>query len=222
MIYCNLEELQWAGGQAEPPMPAGPPLQVLGAWEHHLDPSTGRCFFYNPQMGMTSWKPHPAAPGGGGHRRQQGGVLGPCQPPCQLGLHTPMPPCPAMSPHFPTSIHPTVPHTPHAPPMCPHQCLHIVPPCPPMPTISSSCPPLLPPTVAPLTPRFSQIIPPYLPSHPLPVAQPLPLLTPPVPSRSPSLSPPCPWYSSARLLAISASANCCGGPHPGGPGHAIP
>ncbi|NXS46082.1 RHG09 protein, partial [Balaeniceps rex] len=57
MIYCNLEELQRAGGQAEPPMPAGPPLQVLGAWERHLDPSTGRCFFYNPQMGTTSWKP---------------------------------------------------------------------------------------------------------------------------------------------------------------------
>ncbi|KAF1612440.1 UNVERIFIED_CONTAM: Rho GTPase-activating protein 9, partial [Eudyptes robustus] len=57
MIYCNLEELQRAGGQAEPPKPAGPPLQVLGAWERHLDPSTGRCFFYNPQTGMTSWKP---------------------------------------------------------------------------------------------------------------------------------------------------------------------
>ncbi|XP_074989727.1 rho GTPase-activating protein 9 isoform X3 [Calonectris borealis] len=57
MIYCNLEELQRAGGQAEPPVPAGPPLQVLGAWERHLDPSTGRCFFYNPQMGTTSWKP---------------------------------------------------------------------------------------------------------------------------------------------------------------------
>ncbi|KAM9617154.1 rho GTPase-activating protein 9 isoform 2-T2 [Morphnus guianensis] len=57
MIYCNLEELQRVGGQAEPPIPAGPPLQLLGAWERHLDPSTGRCFFYNPQTGMTSWKP---------------------------------------------------------------------------------------------------------------------------------------------------------------------
>ncbi|KAK1210015.1 RHG09 protein, partial [Pygoscelis papua] len=81
MIYCNLEELQRAGGQAEPPMPAGPPLQVLGAWERHLDPSTGRCFFYNPQTGMTSWKPprrHREVVGIEGSR---GGVLGPCQPP---------------------------------------------------------------------------------------------------------------------------------------------
>ncbi|XP_068266940.1 rho GTPase-activating protein 9 isoform X3 [Nyctibius grandis] len=57
MIYCNLEELQRVGGHTEPPVPAGPPLQVLGAWERHLDPSSGRCFFYNPQTGMTSWKP---------------------------------------------------------------------------------------------------------------------------------------------------------------------
>ncbi|XP_066841593.1 rho GTPase-activating protein 9 isoform X3 [Anser cygnoides] len=56
-IYCNFEELQRAGGQGEPPVPAGPPLQVLGAWERHQDPSTGRCFFYNPQTGVTSWKP---------------------------------------------------------------------------------------------------------------------------------------------------------------------
>uniref|UniRef100_A0A8C3KFK9 SH3 domain-containing protein n=1 Tax=Calidris pygmaea TaxID=425635 RepID=A0A8C3KFK9_9CHAR len=41
MLYCNLEELQRAGGQADPPVPVGPPLQVLGAWERHLDPSTG-------------------------------------------------------------------------------------------------------------------------------------------------------------------------------------
>ncbi|KAM6038983.1 rho GTPase-activating protein 9 [Chlamydotis macqueenii] len=57
MIYCNLEELQRAVSQTEPPVPAGPPLQVLGAWERHLDPDTGRCFFYNPQTGATSWKP---------------------------------------------------------------------------------------------------------------------------------------------------------------------
>ncbi|XP_035170429.1 rho GTPase-activating protein 9, partial [Oxyura jamaicensis] len=44
-------------GQGEPPVPAGAPLQVLGAWERHQDPSTGRCFFYNPQTGVTSWKP---------------------------------------------------------------------------------------------------------------------------------------------------------------------
>ncbi|KAM6231056.1 rho GTPase-activating protein 9 isoform 3-T3 [Spheniscus humboldti] len=73
MIYCNLEELQRAGGQAEPPMPAGPPLQVLGAWERHLDPSTGRCFFYNPQTGMTSWKPP--------RRHREVGLIPPAEPP---------------------------------------------------------------------------------------------------------------------------------------------
>ncbi|KAM6225768.1 rho GTPase-activating protein 9 isoform 2-T2 [Porphyrio hochstetteri] len=57
MIYCNLEELQRVGAQAEPPLPAGPPLQVLGAWERHLDPNSGRCFFYNHETGRTSWKP---------------------------------------------------------------------------------------------------------------------------------------------------------------------
>ncbi|NWI29820.1 RHG09 protein, partial [Sula dactylatra] len=57
MIYCNLEEMQQAGSHAEPPVPAGPPLQVLGSWERHLDPITGRSFFYNPQTGTTSWKP---------------------------------------------------------------------------------------------------------------------------------------------------------------------
>ncbi|NXV53788.1 RHG09 protein, partial [Uria aalge] len=82
MIYCNLEELQRVGGQADPPVPAGPPLQVLGAWERHLDPSTGRCFFYNPQTGAASWKPprrHREAVimGGSGG----GGILGPRQPP---------------------------------------------------------------------------------------------------------------------------------------------
>ncbi|XP_071656094.1 rho GTPase-activating protein 9 isoform X3 [Patagioenas fasciata] len=57
MIYANLEELQRVGGQAEPPLPTSPPIQVLGAWERHLDPNTGRCFFHNPQSGVTSWKP---------------------------------------------------------------------------------------------------------------------------------------------------------------------
>ncbi|KAM6106920.1 LOW QUALITY PROTEIN: rho GTPase-activating protein 9 [Phoenicopterus ruber ruber] len=73
MIYCNLEELQRVGGQAEPPVPAGPPLQVLGAWERHLDPSTGRCFFYNPQTGMTSWKPP--------RRHREAGLTPPAEPP---------------------------------------------------------------------------------------------------------------------------------------------
>ncbi|KAM9264996.1 rho GTPase-activating protein 9 [Morus bassanus] len=73
MIYCNLEELQQAGSQAEPPMPAGPPLQVLGSWERHLDPSTGRSFFYNPQTGTTSWKPP--------RRHREVGLTPPAEPP---------------------------------------------------------------------------------------------------------------------------------------------
>ncbi|KAM9252226.1 LOW QUALITY PROTEIN: rho GTPase-activating protein 9 [Cariama cristata] len=73
MIYCNLEELQRAGGQAEPPVPAGPPLQLLGAWERHLDPTTGRCFFYNPQTGTTSWKPP--------RRHREASLLPPAEPP---------------------------------------------------------------------------------------------------------------------------------------------
>ncbi|KAM4755251.1 rho GTPase-activating protein 9-like isoform 2-T2 [Cyanocitta cristata] len=48
-----------AGGRqrATPPMPAGPPLQVLGSWERHRDPESGRCFFYSPESGTSSWKP---------------------------------------------------------------------------------------------------------------------------------------------------------------------
>ncbi|XP_074931701.1 rho GTPase-activating protein 9 isoform X3 [Phalacrocorax aristotelis] len=72
MIYCNVEELQRAGGQAEPPAPAGPPLQILGSWERHLDPSTGRSFFYNPQTGTTSWKPP--------RRHREAGLTAPTEP----------------------------------------------------------------------------------------------------------------------------------------------
>ncbi|NXX22824.1 RHG09 protein, partial [Podargus strigoides] len=79
-ICRSLEEVERAGAQAAPPTPAGPPLQVLGAWERHLDPSTGRCFFHNPQTGATSWKPprrHREAVGTQG----SGGGTGPCHPP---------------------------------------------------------------------------------------------------------------------------------------------
>ncbi|XP_043388736.1 rho GTPase-activating protein 9 isoform X3 [Chelonia mydas] len=54
-IYCNLEEIKQVRG--EPPNPSGPPLQVLDAWERHLDPSTGRSYFYNRETGDKSWKP---------------------------------------------------------------------------------------------------------------------------------------------------------------------
>ncbi|NXK55575.1 RHG09 protein, partial [Chauna torquata] len=73
VIYCNFEELQRAGGQGKPPVPTGAPLQVLGAWERHQDPSTGRCFFYNPQTGVTSWKPP--------RRHREAGQPPPTEPP---------------------------------------------------------------------------------------------------------------------------------------------
>ncbi|KAM4880913.1 rho GTPase-activating protein 9-like [Sylvia borin] len=40
-----------------PPVPTGPPLEVLGSWERHRDPESGRCFFYSPESGTSSWKP---------------------------------------------------------------------------------------------------------------------------------------------------------------------
>ncbi|XP_062453191.1 rho GTPase-activating protein 9 isoform X2 [Rhea pennata] len=76
-IYSNLEELQRVGVQAEPPVPAGPPLQVLGAWERHRDPATGRCFFYNPHTGRASWKPP--------RRHHQAGLTPPSEPPSDVG-----------------------------------------------------------------------------------------------------------------------------------------
>lgn len=54
-IYCNLEEIKQLRG--EPPDPSSPPLQVLDTWERHLDPSTGRSYFYNRETGDKSWKP---------------------------------------------------------------------------------------------------------------------------------------------------------------------
>ncbi|XP_043362492.1 rho GTPase-activating protein 9 isoform X3 [Dermochelys coriacea] len=54
-IYCNLEEIKQVRG--EPPNPSSPPLQVLDTWDRHLDPSTGRSYFYNRETGDKSWKP---------------------------------------------------------------------------------------------------------------------------------------------------------------------
>ncbi|XP_074709918.1 rho GTPase-activating protein 9 isoform X2 [Strix uralensis] len=137
MIYCNLEELQRAGGQAEPPVPAGPPLQVLGTWERHLDPNTGRCFFYNPQTGMTSWKPPRRHREAGGRGSSAGVLPPPAEPPRttrrwssgdaggpgdtvshgQTPAHhsleeraaTPQPPQPALTPARPLSCTPALP-----------------------------------------------------------------------------------------------------------------
>ncbi|XP_039241786.1 rho GTPase-activating protein 9-like [Pipra filicauda] len=56
-ISRNPDGLQREGRGAAPPVPAGPPLQVLGSWERHRDPESGRCFFYSPESGTSSWKP---------------------------------------------------------------------------------------------------------------------------------------------------------------------
>ncbi|NXE16652.1 RHG09 protein, partial [Lophotis ruficrista] len=114
MIYCNLEELQRAGSQAEPPVPAGPPLQVLGAWERHLDPDTGRCFFYNPQTGATSWKPprrHREAVGMGVALPGSAPPSWACTPPSLPDPHVPLSPA-ASIPCAPPDAHALCPHIP--------------------------------------------------------------------------------------------------------------
>ncbi|XP_019513110.1 PREDICTED: rho GTPase-activating protein 9 [Hipposideros armiger] len=55
-VYCNLVDLR-SCPRSPPPSPACPPLQRLDAWEQHLDPNSGRCFYINPLTGCKSWKP---------------------------------------------------------------------------------------------------------------------------------------------------------------------
>ncbi|XP_037370951.1 rho GTPase-activating protein 9 [Talpa occidentalis] len=55
-VYCNLVDLR-RGTSSPPPSPACPPLQRLDAWEQHLDPDSGRCFYVNSLTGCKSWKP---------------------------------------------------------------------------------------------------------------------------------------------------------------------
>nr|XP_019598008.1 PREDICTED: rho GTPase-activating protein 9 isoform X1 [Rhinolophus sinicus]XP_019598009.1 PREDICTED: rho GTPase-activating protein 9 isoform X1 [Rhinolophus sinicus] len=55
-VYCNLVDLRRCP-RSPPPSPACPPLQRLDAWEQHLDPNSGRCFYINPLTGCKSWKP---------------------------------------------------------------------------------------------------------------------------------------------------------------------
>uniref|UniRef100_A0ABM5FPF6 Rho GTPase-activating protein 9 isoform X2 n=1 Tax=Pogona vitticeps TaxID=103695 RepID=A0ABM5FPF6_9SAUR len=54
-IYCNLEEIKQFA--TLPPSPRSPPLQVLEAWEQHIDSSSLRSYFYKPDTGEKSWKP---------------------------------------------------------------------------------------------------------------------------------------------------------------------
>nr|XP_020019288.1 rho GTPase-activating protein 9 isoform X2 [Castor canadensis] len=55
-VYCNLVDLRRCP-RSPPPDPACPPLQRLDAWEQHLDPDSGRCFYINSLTGCKSWKP---------------------------------------------------------------------------------------------------------------------------------------------------------------------
>ncbi|XP_037700903.1 rho GTPase-activating protein 9 isoform X3 [Choloepus didactylus] len=55
-VYCNLVDLRRCP-RSPPPGPACPPLQRLDAWEQHLDPNSGRCFYINSLTGCKSWKP---------------------------------------------------------------------------------------------------------------------------------------------------------------------
>uniref|UniRef100_A0A8C9QLL6 Rho GTPase activating protein 9 n=1 Tax=Spermophilus dauricus TaxID=99837 RepID=A0A8C9QLL6_SPEDA len=55
-VYCNLVDLR-SCPRSPPPVPACPPLQRLDAWEQHLDPNSGRCFYINSLTGCKSWKP---------------------------------------------------------------------------------------------------------------------------------------------------------------------
>ncbi|XP_046516331.1 rho GTPase-activating protein 9 isoform X1 [Equus quagga] len=55
-VYCNLVDLRRCP-RSPPPVPECPPLQRLDAWEQHLDPSSGRCFYINSLTGCKSWKP---------------------------------------------------------------------------------------------------------------------------------------------------------------------
>lgn len=55
-VYCNLVDLR-SCPSSPPSSPAQPPLQKLDAWEQHLDPVSGRCFYINSLTGSKSWKP---------------------------------------------------------------------------------------------------------------------------------------------------------------------
>ncbi|KAF4010433.1 hypothetical protein G4228_001762 [Cervus hanglu yarkandensis] len=55
-VYCNLVDLRRCP-RSPPSSPVCPPLQRLDAWEQHLDPNSGRCFYVNSLTGCKSWKP---------------------------------------------------------------------------------------------------------------------------------------------------------------------
>ncbi|KAM6154176.1 rho GTPase-activating protein 9 isoform 2-T2 [Erethizon dorsatum] len=55
-VYSNLVDLRRCP-RSPPSDPACPLLQRLDAWEQHLDPNSGRCFYINSLTGCKSWKP---------------------------------------------------------------------------------------------------------------------------------------------------------------------
>ncbi|KFO24537.1 Rho GTPase-activating protein 9 [Fukomys damarensis] len=55
-VYNNLVDLRRCP-RSPPSDPACPLLQKLDAWEQHLDPNSGRCFYINSLTGCKSWKP---------------------------------------------------------------------------------------------------------------------------------------------------------------------
>ncbi|XP_034275127.1 rho GTPase-activating protein 9 isoform X2 [Pantherophis guttatus] len=54
-IYYNLEEMKQL--PTTPPTPRSPPVQMLEAWERHVDSSSLRSYYYKPATGEKSWKP---------------------------------------------------------------------------------------------------------------------------------------------------------------------
>lgn len=54
-LYTNLEELR--NVKVDPPTPTCSPMQVLDVWEQHVDPRTGRTYFFNLETKEKSWKP---------------------------------------------------------------------------------------------------------------------------------------------------------------------
>nr|XP_039327549.1 rho GTPase-activating protein 9 isoform X3 [Saimiri boliviensis boliviensis] len=83
-VYCNLVDLRCCP-QSPPPGTACPLLQRLDAWEQHLDPNSGRCFYINSLTGCKSWKPprrsrgqtNPASMEGTQTRKRDSDVLQP-------------------------------------------------------------------------------------------------------------------------------------------------
>nr|XP_033791951.1 rho GTPase-activating protein 9 isoform X7 [Geotrypetes seraphini] len=53
-IYSNREDLKV---KVEPPSPTCAPVQVLEAWEQHIDPTTGRIYYVNSTTREKTWKP---------------------------------------------------------------------------------------------------------------------------------------------------------------------